>query len=73
MRKHILVLLALALTTSFKAGAQSLLENSQVSGSLVRRPATGAMVRCGQAMSSRKVPGHSARVRWMPTIQSSSA
>ena len=33
MRKHILVLLALALTASFKAGAQSLLENSQVSGS----------------------------------------
>ena len=33
MQKHILVLLALALTASFKAGAQSLLENSQVSGS----------------------------------------
>ena len=33
MRKYIFVLLALALTASFKAGAQSLLENSQVSGS----------------------------------------
>ena len=32
MRKHILLLLALALTFSFKASAQSFLENSQVSG-----------------------------------------
>ena len=33
MRKQILFLLALALTISFKAGAQSFLENSQVTGS----------------------------------------
>ena len=32
MRKHILLLLALALTVSFKASAQSFLENSQVNG-----------------------------------------
>ena len=32
MRKHILILLALALTVSFKASAQSFLENSQVNG-----------------------------------------
>ena len=33
MRKHILLLLALALTFGFRASAQSFLENSQVSGS----------------------------------------
>jgi len=33
MRKHILILLALALTVSFRASAQSFLENSQVNGS----------------------------------------
>ena len=33
MRKHILFLLALALTVSFRASAQSFLENSQVNGS----------------------------------------
>ena len=33
MRKHILFILALALTFSFRASAQSFLENSQVSGS----------------------------------------
>ena len=33
MRKHILVLLALALAVSFRASAQSFVENSQVSGS----------------------------------------
>ena len=33
MRKHILFLLALALTVSFRASAQSFIENSQVSGS----------------------------------------
>ena len=33
MRKHILFLLALALTVSFRASAQSFLDNSQVSGS----------------------------------------
>ena len=33
MRKHILFVLALALTVSFRASAQSFLENSQVNGS----------------------------------------
>ena len=33
MRKHIVFLLALALTAGFKAGAQSFIDNSQVSGS----------------------------------------
>ena len=33
MRKYILITIALALTVSFKAGAQSFLENSQVNGS----------------------------------------